>query len=59
MKEKIQVPEGYGSCYPVSHWGVQPQAPAEPQEIEEVKEEIKPSLLQRFKTIFKGSTDEK
>jgi hypothetical protein len=60
MKDKIEVPTGWGSCYPVSHWGVPPEAPAEPEPIQEpIQEEIKPSLLERFKTIFKGNTDEK
>ncbi len=56
MKDKIQVPTGWGSCYPVYHWGVQPEAPAKP---EAIQEEIKPSLLDRIKTIFKSTTDEK
>jgi hypothetical protein len=56
MKEKNQVPEGYGSVYPISYWSGTPQAPAEP---EPIQEEIKTSLLERFKTIFKGTKDEK
>jgi hypothetical protein len=55
MKEKNQVPEGYGSVYPISYWSGTPQAPAEPEPIQE----IKTSLLERFKTIFKTNTDEK
>jgi hypothetical protein len=56
MKDKIQESNGWGSVYPVSNWGVQPEAPAEP---ELIQEEIKTSLLERIKTIFKSNKDEK
>jgi hypothetical protein len=59
MKEKIQVPEGYGSVYPISYWSGTPQAPAEPELIPEPIQEIKISILDRIKTIFKTNTDEK
>jgi hypothetical protein len=60
MKDKIQESNGWGSVYPVSNWGVQPEAPAEPEAIPElIQEEIKTSLLERFKTIFKSIKDEK